>query len=236
MNILQLVINNRNIYNFLKNDEVKLVFINSLISGSKNYIIKRLKLIVDLKYCNNCNLYEIDNDNKIFIFFKNNIDINSFHLLIYIYGLIKKELKNINKKNINDIYNLINKFYSLLIEINNIKNIYKYNKKIKLIKYIFYYKYILNQENKQIIGYNFKKMENINKKIINQYFKKEEIISFIKHLHYKRFINLQKIGQFNTYCLCIKNIIDKLKDTKFKNRLLKKLYNYEKKYIEKIIN
>ena len=98
MNILQIDISNKSIDNFIKNKDIKLIFISNHINGTRNHIIKKLKYIVDLKY-HNYNFFNIDKNNRLLIIFKNNIDIYQLNILINYYNKIKK-IKKIILKNL----------------------------------------------------------------------------------------------------------------------------------------
>ena len=127
MNILQLNNNIKSIDKFIKNDNIKLIFMNNIINGTKNNITKKLKKLVDLKY-GNYNYINIDNiniDTNIYIFFKDDIDLSSLIDLIDFYNSIKSYIhkiqKNKNKKElIYQLIQLISDFYYKLYIINQL--------------------------------------------------------------------------------------------------------------------
>ena len=234
MNILQIDISNKSIDNFIKNKNIKLIFISNHINGTRNHIIKKLKYIVDLKY-HNYNFFNIDKNNRLLIIFKNNIDIYQLNILINNYNKIKKILKknNIKKSNINKLYTYIYKFYLILFEINNdLRKDYSNNKKklikkFKNIELLLYIKYILSKDDIENLNYNFKKIKKIYKDEKDLFIFKE-----IKEDYNDKILKDEiKIGLYSTNCFCINNYVKKIKDKKFKIDLVKKLYNYEKKYM-----
>ena len=234
MNILQIDISNKSIDNFIKNKDIKLIFVSNNINGTKNHIIKKLKYIVDLKY-HNYNFFYIDKNNRLLIIFKNNINNYQLNTLINYYNTINKILKknNIKKSNINKLYTYIYKFYLILFEINNdlnkdySNNKKKLIKKLKNIEFLLYIKYILSKNSIENLNYNLKKIKK-NYKDQKDLFIFEEIKENYNDVILKYDI---KIGLYSTNCFCINNYVKNIKDKKFKINLVKQLYNYEKKYM-----
>jgi hypothetical protein len=244
MNILQIDISNKSINDFFKNKDIKLIFLSQNINGTKNHIMRKLKYIIDLKY-GNYNFYNIDPENNLLILFKNNINNNNLNNLkllndvINYYNNIKKILKkdNLNNVNINLLYSYVIEFYTSIFIINNLESNFKINhkklkKKLENIKLLLYIKYILKKKN---IDYDYYKIKKIYKNEQNLFINKDIKKIFNKNIKkinktyiFKKELNL---GFYSTNCFCINNYVNNIKDEKYKNYLLQKLYSYEKKYM-----
>jgi hypothetical protein len=171
MNILQLNYNINIINNFIKDDNMKLIFMSNNINGTKNNILRKLKKLIDLKY-GNYNYVNIDDENGIYVFFKDDIEVDLLVKLLYYYNIIKKYIKQIpkykNKKYL--IYKLIqviSNFYNiLLIHINNTEKKIKrkIKKKINEIYLIYHFKYLLSKEEKKLLNLNYKEVYEYYKK------------------------------------------------------------------------
>ena len=182
MNILQIDISNKSINDFFKNNDTKLIFLSQNINGTKNHIMRKLKYIIDLKY-GNYNFYNIDPENNLLIFFKNNINNNNLNNLKLLndvmnyYNNIKNILKKdkINNININLLYSYVIEFYTSIFIINNLESNFKINhkklkKKLENIKLLLYIKYILKKKN---IDYDYYKIKKIYKNEQNLFINKD---------------------------------------------------------------
>ena len=231
MNILLLNLDNNTIINTINyNNDV--CFMSTHLFGTKNHISKKLKLVIDIKYRKNINYYNIDSDNNLVLLFNRKMNLEKLNIIINLFFIIKNYLINHSflKEDYVKFLICVNEFYKLL----NYKE-KDIQQKMEMIISVIYYKYMLSYYHKKKVNYNYKLFTQQYKNIITQNYKSVNYynLNLKETFLLKTIVNKKDIdkGVYSTLCFCITDFIEKIQDINYKNYLMKKLYTYEKKYI-----
>lgn len=233
---------------FLKN-EYKLGFlVYPQLVGNDEQIYEKLKMMVRLKY-SNVYYYEISNyklrnkKDKLFILFRKE---NIKNLIIFMNLYKEYQKKNLTFDKEIDI--LIKMYLIINYEIYNIR------KKLVYLLEILFYKEKLDNKEKKLIKYDYKKYKEYleHNKLFQDYKKIIYSIKLIKQSETKLIENIiqkynfkidierevkfikQNLFQNNLFCLCMETILKNLSKNDA-SKFQKRIYQYEKKYMHKVV-